>query len=181
MKKRRFSDRQLYILRNHMPIGAVIEKILCIPTKLSEGAFRFRCPLCSRFNTAINPVTNLARCFHCQTSFNPIDMVMAVQNIGFGEAVTLLEKCMDTLADDKNMNHPAHSLPSRASNKPVALASILSTFMQQEQPDPDRPDKIDSSSPQPTASSDHITKLQQDMHRISEQIDQLKKIFNSLN
>jgi len=164
-----------------MPIGAVIEKFLCIPTKLSEGAFRFRCPLCRRFNTAINPSTNLARCFLCQKNFNPIDMVMAVQNISFVEAVTLLQKCKNTSADDKNMNPPAHHLPSTASKKPVPLVNILSTFMQQEQPDPGRPDKIDSSSPLITASSEYIVKLQQDICRLSEQIDQLKKIVDNLN
>ena len=63
---------------------------LDIPTKISEDYLRFLCPLCSEFNTAINPSTNLARCFRCQQNFNPIDMVMTVKGCSFLDAVKYL-------------------------------------------------------------------------------------------
>ncbi|MBU0649563.1 hypothetical protein KJ969_05755 [Patescibacteria group bacterium] len=131
----------------------VIEKILRIPSKTSHGALRFRCPLCSRFNTAINPPTNLARCFHCETNFNPIDMVMAVKNTSFVQAVTLLNTYKNGLPHDQTKkDRPTHCLPPNASKlhrsdcKPVAINNILSSLMQKEQPHLAESDKTDSSS-----------------------------------
>jgi DNA primase len=51
----------------------------------------FVCPLCRETQSAVNPRTNLARCFHCETNFNPIDFTMAVQHCSFVEAVHYLE------------------------------------------------------------------------------------------
>ena len=188
MKQRRFSDQQLFALRNHIPIRTVIEKILCVPSKTAQGTFRFRCPLCSRFNTAINPSTNLARCFHCETNFNPIDMIIAVKNTSFVQAVTLLKTCKQTLSHNKKQypkrNHPAHCLPPNASKwhrtdcKPVAIDTIFSTLIEKEQSHLAESDKTDSS-PQSISPSDRIAKLQQDIYRLSKQIDQLKSIIEN--
>ena len=153
-----------------------------------SGTFRFRCPLCSRFNTAINGLTNLARCFDCETNFNPIDMVMAVKNTGFVQAVTLLNTCRQTLSHDKKnhpeTNLPAYDIPSNASKlhragcKPVAIANILSNLMQKKQPHLAEVDQTDSSAHSSTPSHTSA-KLQQDICRLSEQIDQLKTIINN--
>ena len=62
---RRFTERQLYEVRNHIPIRHVIETLLAIDSETVDGVFRFRCPLCAGRNTAVNPKTNLSRCFHC--------------------------------------------------------------------------------------------------------------------
>lgn len=78
-------------LRNHIRINDVITSILDIPHKHSDGRLRFLCPLCSEFQTAINPNTNLARCFRCQKNFNPIDMVIITNNYSFIEAVNFLK------------------------------------------------------------------------------------------
>ena len=88
--KRRISADELYELRNKIPIDAVIRDLLGIPSKNSEGYFRFLCPVCSEFQTAVKPSTNLARCFRCERNFNPIDLVMAVKALGFMESVTYL-------------------------------------------------------------------------------------------
>jgi hypothetical protein len=56
----------------------------------SDTHLRFRCPLCHNFHTATNPKTNLARCFDCRKNFNPIDIVMAVGNCSFVDAVEFL-------------------------------------------------------------------------------------------
>jgi DNA primase len=78
-------------LRNEIPITLVIAEFLKLPTKVSEGYFRFLCPLCTEFITATNPKTNLARCFLCEKNFNPIDMVMVVKQISFSKAVDYLK------------------------------------------------------------------------------------------
>jgi DNA primase len=89
-----FSSRELYKLRNSIPIDVLIEKELAIPSKITEGFFRFLCPLCNEFQTAVNPKTNMGRCFRCKKNFNSIDMVMTWQNTGFVESVKYLQKIL---------------------------------------------------------------------------------------
>ena len=86
-----FSSRELYKLRNLIPIDGLIEKELGIPSKISEGFFRFLCPLCNEFQTAVNPKTNLGRCFRCEKNFNTIDMVMTWHSTGFVDSVKYLQ------------------------------------------------------------------------------------------
>lgn len=86
----RFSSDLLRSLRNEVPINEVIGSLEDLPWKEREGYLRFLCPLCSEFHTATNPKTNLARCFRCGVNFNPIEMVMAVKQCGFVEAVKIL-------------------------------------------------------------------------------------------
>ncbi len=83
--KRRFSAQELFELRNTVPVDSLIENILNIPVKQSNGLFRFLCPVCNEFQTATNLFTNLARCFRCERNFNPIDLVMSAKGIGFVE------------------------------------------------------------------------------------------------
>ena len=94
--KRRFSAQELFELRNAIPVDVLIENWLKIPVKVSDGLFRFLCPVCNEFQTATNPSTNLARCFRCERNFNPIDLVMVVNGTGFVDSVnhlkTLLHK-----------------------------------------------------------------------------------------
>jgi DNA primase len=87
----RLPPEMLRRLRNEIPITLVIAELLKLPTKVSEGYFRFLCPLCTEFITATNPKTNLARCFLCEKNFNPIDMVMVVKQISFSKAVDYLK------------------------------------------------------------------------------------------
>jgi DNA primase len=87
---RRFSDGQLYEARNHIPIRHVIETLLAIPSETIEGVFRFRCPLCAGRHTAVNPETNLSRCFHCGRNFNAIDLCMIVKHMPFVDSVKFL-------------------------------------------------------------------------------------------
>ena len=85
-----YSKELLARLRNEIPISIVIGDILDMPSKTTEGYFRFLCPVCNEFNTATNPKTNLARCFGCRRNFNPIDMVMVVKHMNFKDAVEYL-------------------------------------------------------------------------------------------
>ncbi len=88
---KRFSSKELYKLRNSIPIHVLIETKLGIPAKISEGVFRFLCPLCNEFQTGVNPRTNLSRCFRCEKNFNTTDMVMAWHSIGFVDSVKYLQ------------------------------------------------------------------------------------------
>ena len=188
MKQRRFSDQQLYTLRNHIPMELVIEKILCIPSKITQGGLRFKCPLCDQFNTAVNPPTNLARCFDCEPNFNPIDMVMAVRHTGFVEAVTFLKDYKATPSHDQKEGHkehrpdsgpaPAGSAGHRSDEKPVAIGNILSGLIDKAQTHRPELCKIGLSS-QNTPLAQRIIKLEQDVHRLSEQLHQIKRIIGS--
>ncbi len=97
---KRFSSTELYELRNSIPIDVLIETKLGIPAKISEGVFRFLCPLCNEFQTAVNPITNLSRCFRCERSFNTIDLVMISRSIGFVDSVKYLQKILSSRAID---------------------------------------------------------------------------------
>jgi DNA primase len=87
----RYPKQTLRRLRNDIPIAILIADILDIPSKITEGYFRFLCPLCADFDTATNPKTNLARCFTCQKNFNTIDLAMLVKRQNFREAVQFLQ------------------------------------------------------------------------------------------
>ncbi len=107
---RRFSAQELRKLRNNIPIDFIIQEILMIPSKVSEGYFRFLCPLCSEFNTAISQENNLARCFRCQKQFNTIELVMVCKQTEFVESVKFLQKY-------QNMSFPK-KLPLKDSKNP---------------------------------------------------------------
>lgn len=96
-----FSKEELRQLRNDVPINVVIADVLDIPSKMTEGYFRFLCPQCAEFNSATNPKTNLARCFTCQKNFNPIDMTMVVKKYCFVEAVEFLKDIRKELISKK--------------------------------------------------------------------------------
>jgi len=129
---RRFTDRQLFEVRNHIPIRSVIESLLDMPSKTVEGVFRFLCPQCGEYETSIKPQTNLARCFRCEKNFNPIDIVMAVRRVEFVETV-------DLLLDFKDAANPVEKSPFRKDNglsenrppahkspgAPVAIGDVL--------------------------------------------------------
>ena len=87
----RIPAERLRRLRNEVDIKELISVHLEIPGKISEGYFRFLCPLCREFNTATNPKTNLARCFRCERNLNPIDVVMVQRQCDFLDAVAYLE------------------------------------------------------------------------------------------
>ena len=88
----RFSSRELFELRNNIPVDSLIRDHLQVPFKVRDGFFRFLCPLCNEFQTAVNPATNLARCFRCEKNFNTIDLVMKIKGYGFRDSVLLLKK-----------------------------------------------------------------------------------------
>ena len=103
MTNRCFSSSQLYALRNQINVQMLIEKTLRIPSRLTQGCFRFLCPLCNAFDTAVNPKTNLARCFRCEKNFNTIDLVMLTRQADFVGSVRFLQSILqkDELGHDR--------------------------------------------------------------------------------
>ena len=88
---RRFSAEELYRIRNDILVRAVISGLLAIPGKEIEGICRFLCPSCGDLQTAMNPKTNLSRCFRCRINFNTIELVMEDRKISFIESVKMLQ------------------------------------------------------------------------------------------
>jgi hypothetical protein len=114
---KRFTGNELFKLRNFIPVDMLIRDQLKIPSKFSEGFFRFLCPVCNEFQTATNPSTNLARCFRCETNFNSIDLVMIVKGIGFIESVTYLKNFLpDTPDGSAPMRQQVNKLISNIGN-----------------------------------------------------------------
>ena len=110
------SKDHLRELRNRIEIIPLIAEVLELLYKTHDGRFRFLCPLCHDFDTAVNPTTNLARCFRCQRNFNPIDLVMTVKRYSFMQAVHFLQPLLDHLlarADNRPslQNAPTRSRP----------------------------------------------------------------------
>ena len=91
------SKGHLRELRNRIEMIPLIAEVLELLYKTHDGRFRFLCPLCHDFDTAVNPDTNLARCFRCQRNFNPIDLVMTVKRYSFIQAVHYLQPILDHL------------------------------------------------------------------------------------
>ena len=118
-----FTKQELYSLRNHIPVDKVIEK-LKIPFKISEGYFKFCCPICKEFNTAVNPKTNLARCFLCKKNYNTIDMVMKVRRLSFVDSVKFLQK-FNIPIEHSSTPMPVDNSNKKVQNHPVAIGNIL--------------------------------------------------------
>ena len=130
LMNRRFSDEELYNVRNRIPVRHVIDTLLAIPSETIHGIFRFRCPLCASCHTAINPETNLSRCFDCKKNFNTIDLCMLVRRTDFVQSVKFLLGHKSRLAVDGartlSLSHRNHIESLREESKnPVALGDIL--------------------------------------------------------
>ena len=92
---RYFDDDLLRRLRNDI-LWASLLKQLGWPHKLRQGQLAFLCPRCGEYLSAVNPRTNLGRCFYCETNFNPIDFTIAVRQCDFVEAVHYLKQLLSS-------------------------------------------------------------------------------------
>lgn len=87
---RYFDGEFLRRLRNDISWPLLFKKLQW-PHKQRQGQLAFLCPCCHEYLSAINPRTNLGRCFHCETNFNPIDFTMVAEQCDFVEAVSYLK------------------------------------------------------------------------------------------
>jgi len=135
---RLFSAQELYNVRNHIPISALIENVLNMPTRTTEGVFRFICPVCGEFNTAVNLKTNLARCFSCEKNFNTIDLVMTTEKMNFVKAVRFLKT-----QGKKSQSRSGSKKTEDRSQSPQHIADIIRSIMPAK-PESDHPESIES-------------------------------------
>jgi len=89
MSQKYYDDQFMRRLRNEIPIDWLIEKIGW-PSKHRDGRFVFVCPSCGEMESGVKRETNLGRCFHCETNFNPIDFMIAAHEYDFVQAVEFL-------------------------------------------------------------------------------------------
>lgn len=104
---KRYSKSELYDFRNKIAINQVIEELLGLPWKQIDGVYRFLCPSCSEFTAAVNPKTNLSRCFRCKQNFNTIELIMVDRKLSFVNAVKELSQFSLTICschDPKRAN-----------------------------------------------------------------------------
>lgn len=88
---KRFPNELIVRLRNEIPIGYAIVHITQSKIRADRnGKVRFQCSECNGFDTAVNEGSNLAYCFTCKSSKNPIDLVMSKYDIPFRLAVLRL-------------------------------------------------------------------------------------------
>ena len=176
---KRFSKHELFQLRNSININMLINEILKLPSKISEGHLRFCCPVCSQFNTATMRETNLARCFRCERNFNTIEMVMAVKNLDFIKSAQFLQPL---LADS--------NLKKIIRNKPLTNPQVQRSTSVQIRKDPASMDtliknisiastkKLEENSNSKWVKINQqeliIVELNDKIDRLSKQLDQLK-------
>jgi hypothetical protein len=171
MTKRRFTDRQLYALRNNIPIDSLMEKVLGVPSRIVDGYSRFLCPLCNAYNTAVNPETNLARCFDCRKNFNAIDLVMAIRKLDFVNSVRfLLTHCESDPMIPKN-EAKCSDRPETHNNGITHISQILGALASPEgykAPTDCRP-----------STDKRISILEQKVDRLSNQLSDLLKAIHA--
>jgi hypothetical protein len=165
MATRRFSRTELYSLRNDIPIDRVIRNALDIPCRISEGCFRFLCPLCNGFNTALNPATNLARCFYCEKNFNTIDLVMVITQSDFVNSIRFLK-------DYQQKNNPKQIQPIKPNAKAREnglehIGNVLKTIL------PSKPITGPGGSGENV--SDRLLALEQKLERLAQRIEEIAK------
>lgn len=83
-------------LRNDVSWMALLERLRW-PHKQRQGQLAFLCPRCREYLSAVNPRTNLGRCFHCETNFNPIDFTIAARQCDFVAAVAYLKPLLSLI------------------------------------------------------------------------------------
>ncbi len=162
MTQRRFSAQELYSLRNEIPVCGLIEKVLGIPSHMSEGVFRFLCPSCGEFNTAVNSKNNLARCFCCEENFNTIDLVMIVEKMDFVQAVNFLKGHRKKL-----QGHSISEIAEDQNQSPQHIADIVKSII------PSKPETRDLESIESV--SRRVLSIEQELEHLTHHIDIISK------
>ncbi|WP_419655560.1 putative DNA-binding protein [Desulfosarcina variabilis str. Montpellier] len=185
-----FSKSELYTLRNETDVRMLIEKTLCIPCRVTQGCFRFMCPLCQGFNTAVNPKTNLGRCFACEKNFNTIDLVMLVRQTDFVHSVKFLQSILQKDGvSPKPENHriirgsppqvdcrPNHRFFSkRSDNGPSHIGNILGDVLPSDDGLPEKPIAALEK-----ANEGRIAKLEMQLDQLGRQIQKLTQMITAI-
>jgi len=199
MTKRCFSSQQLYTLRNDIAVQMLIEKTLRIPWRVTEGCFRFLCPLCNAFDTAVNPKTNLARCFRCEKNFNTIDLVMLVRQADFVRSAKFLQSIHQkndvsrdrgapmTISGSNQQESGCRVKPKIPSGKsdstPRPIGKILDGILPSEHDDISENRFVESKPNTPVTArlitdEDRIVLLERQLEHLGRQIDKIAQTLN---
>ncbi len=177
----------------------LIEKTLRIPCRVTKGCFRFLCPLCYGYDTAVNPKTNLARCFGCKKNFNTIDLVMLVRQAEFVDSVRFLKSIhqKDTVCPNRDEldtisgNNPQDYGPmnrktplGKSHSAPCQIGESIGSILPLKHAD--IPEKrfaeykqIEPAQAHQNAEEDRIVKLERQMEHLSRQIQYLARVINT--
>ena len=131
---RRFSQQELYELRNRVPITDLMQHVLTVPRRSQKGEQRYECPICDGYDTSVHKDHNLLRCFDCKRNFNPIDLVMNCLKRDFVESVNWLKQQQanrvyveDPVGPREKINQAVHigqilrdTLPARPDHKTIS-------------------------------------------------------------
>jgi hypothetical protein len=114
--KNKYSNSLLLKVRNTIPIKWLIFEKLKLDAHFNK-VWRFKCPVCKEFNTAIKKETNLSRCFTCQRNFNPIDIVIYTKKSEFIESIEYLLPYLDKFTKPINMKERNKKLYEKQKKK----------------------------------------------------------------
>ena len=194
MTKRCFSSSQLYTLRNDINVQVLIEQTLRIPSRMTQGCFRFLCPLCNGYDTAVNPKTNLARCFSCEKNFNTIDLVMAVRQMNFVDSVRFLQTIAQKSSIDYYPDNPrtifdsnvgvddrmkSDTPPKKAGRSTCHIGKTIDSILAQQHAD--TPEKNTAEfKPNKSQASDQHT-LQDRLGELERQLEHLRRQIHDLS
>ena len=198
MANRCFSSSQLYTLRNDIDVRMLIEKTLRIPCRETEGCFRFLCPLCITVDTAINPETNLARCFRCEKNFNTIDLVMLIRQADFVQSVKFLQ----AIHQKNSVSHERGDLETisasnpqggsrmkritpagKSDSGPCRIGKIISSVLPLEHDGVSEKQSDEYKPYKPVAAhqkvdEDRVAKLEQQLEYLGRQIEKIARTIN---
>lgn len=161
----RICKQELYRLRNEIRIDRLIADFLLIPSKTIDGRFRFCCPLCKAYDTAVKPETNLARCFSCKKNFNTIDLTMLIRKLDFVDSVSFLRQC---LAVDRAPVPQCHT--TRSSQKtPVDIGEVLSSVIPKLRPN----ESIDADQ----TLSERLLSLEKKVEHLTRRLNQISDLL----
>ena len=198
MTNRCFSSSQLYAMRNQINIEMLIEKTLAIPCAVTKGCFRFRCPLCNGFDTAVNPKTNLARCFRCEKNFNTIDLVMLIRQTNFVQSVKFLQSIHQKGPHCQDRCDPAtisgsnprggcritcKTPPAKSDISPCRIGKVLDSVLPEKHSGILEKHNTDYKSNQPAVDhqnndQNRIAKLEQQLEYLRRQIEKIARTMN---
>ncbi len=167
--KPRFTQKQLWTVRNQIPIEQLIETQLHIPVRRDYKRLRFCCPVCHQYDTSVLYPKNLARCFGCQKNFNTIELTMQWAKYGFVQSVLWLQS-LNTAPTDTRKDQ---STPKRHSF--THISEIIPKIMPTKNPT--------ALNPQPPAHHptivQRVDQMEKKIDTLDQKLDQLLKLLKS--
>lgn len=180
MTHQRFSSSQLYSLRNQISVRLLIEETLRIPCRMTDGCFRFLCPVCNGFNTAVNPETNLARCFDCSKNFNTIDLVMLTRQAKFVNSVKFLQSILQEESACRD-NNPIRSDRPQENSGPCQIGQIIADVLPAAHAaSPGQSNPHNPIVPHRATDENRIAKLEHQLELVGRQIQELTRTMNTV-